>query len=401
MTVENPPRSRFGVTADFTGGQAVLAVRGAVDAFGAPVLGALIDASVARGYPSVLVDLAEVDGVDELATSVLARAARRLAVADGGLTVRASPDVVGLIRSAAGLVRWIRFEPTHGRPGFVATEQPARGPGSRAGVAQSNVVDDLLRMRAVPFDDDAVDGVLRLVVALARAAVGGADGVSVSLRRRGQLSTVAASDRTIQEMDKAQYGTGEGPCVDASRRGRSFLVGSLDDETRWPAFIPRARQLGINAILSTPLLVADRPVGALNIYSRTAEAFTPKDRALASVFGAEASTVVTDAGLAVTGDQLADRLGAALRTRQVIAQAQGVVMEWEQLSAEAAYDLLRDFSRGSGRPLLERAEDVVASTQGSRSDPVAVPGSAPRIVESDRGREQPADATGSQRTDCG
>ena len=55
-----------------------------------------------------------------------------------------------------------------------------------------------------------------LRLAVERATVGGADGVSVSLRRHG-LAPVAASDQTISDMDANQYATGEGgPCVDAS-----------------------------------------------------------------------------------------------------------------------------------------------------------------------------------------
>ena len=71
-------------------------------------------------------------------------------------------------------------------------------------------------------------------MALARVTVGGADGVSVSLRRRGELTTVAASDETVSGMDRDQYATGEGPCVSASTEGHWFHVESVDDERRWP-----------------------------------------------------------------------------------------------------------------------------------------------------------------------
>ncbi len=305
------PRSEFGVVAEFTGERAVLAVRGAVDASGAPVLGAFIDASIASGYPSVVVDLAATAG------------------------------------------------------------------------------------------DDMVDAALRLVVALARATVGGADGVSVSLSRNGRLSTVAASDQTILEMDADQYATGEGPCVDASVRGHWFHGHALDDESRWPAFIPMAGRLGINAILSTPLLASERPVGALNIYSRTAEAFAPRDQELASVFATEASLILTGAGAGDAGGQLATRLGAALRIRQIIAQAQGVVMERERISADAAYGLLRDFSQGSNQPLADRAEDVVASTQHPRSGPAAVRDRVPGTRRTDPGGQQASDTVGQPRVDDG
>jgi hypothetical protein len=156
---------------------------------------------------------------------------------------------------------------------------------------------------AAACDDRVVESALQLVVALARATVDSADGVSVSLRREGRLATVAASDRTVSDMDADQYVTGEGPCVDASADGRWFHVASLDDETRWPAFTPRARALGISAILSAPLLARDGPVGALNMYSRTTSGFAPEDQRLASVFATAASIIVTNAAVDATDDR--------------------------------------------------------------------------------------------------
>jgi len=96
------------------------------------------------------------------------------------------------------------------------------------------------KITAVPADPDVVDGVLRLVVALARASVGGADGVSVSLRRHGRLATVAASDQTISDMDASQYATGEDP----ASTPRSTDVGStLSHWTQRPGGPPSRQGL--------------------------------------------------------------------------------------------------------------------------------------------------------------
>ena len=43
-----------------------------------------------------------------------------------------------------------------------------------------------------------------------------------------------------------------------------------------------------------------QPVGALNIYSRTAGSFMPQDQELAAVFATEASVILTSAGVPVT-----------------------------------------------------------------------------------------------------
>ena len=141
---------------------------------------------------------------------------------------------------------------------------------------------------------------------------------------------------------------------------------SLDEETRWPAFTPKARALGISAILSSPLLAGDRPVGALNIYSRTATAFAAKEQELAAVFATEASNILTHAGLEFTDDQLTDRLQGALRTREIIAVAQGVIMEREDIGEKEAFDVMRRSSRSSDRPLRQEAIDVVDSTHRHR-----------------------------------
>ncbi len=229
---------------------------------------------------------------------------------------------------------------------------------------------DAIPTDAIPMDSDLIDGALRLVVELAHDTVGGADGVSVSLRRHGRLSTVAASDQTVLDMDAQQYATGEGPCVEASIEGRSYLAESLAHEQRWPEFTPRARALGINAILSTPLVTLDRPVGALNIYSRTPSAFAAQDQRLAAKFAAEASTILTDSGVDASDDQRSERIQNALRSRELIAQAQGVMMERHGITEHDAYKALRIYSQRTGRSLRARAQDITASAVGARPESV-------------------------------
>lgn len=230
---------------------------------------------------------------------------------------------------------------------------------------------DLLRMAAIPVNNDVLDAALRLVVALARVTVGGADGVSVSLRRRGELTTVAASDETVSGMDRDQYATGEGPCVSAATEGHWFHVESLDDERRWPAFIPRARQRGINNIISTPLLSQTRPVGALNIYSRVAGAFAAPDLELSSLFAARASDLLVSAAVDVPLEELSRQLQDALRGRDVIVQARAVLMERHRVTDAAAFTQLRRSARRTNTPVHRIAEDIMASTQPPASGGVA------------------------------
>jgi anti-anti-sigma factor len=368
VTTAKDSVGEFEVTVGFQGEQALLGVRGELDVLTAPVLGAFFDAVIASGFLSVVVDFAELDFADLAGLRVVASAASRVVASGGGLTIRSPSTMVAKILDITLLNQLVRLESPSQPHERLGPEQSWLAPESVLRSEPPHAIHDLRKVSSIPADNDVVDGALRLVVALARATVGGADGVSVSLRRRGRLVTVAASDQTISDMDANQYATGEGPCVDASVEGRWFHAASLDDEARWPTFTPRAKALGINAILSSPLLTEDRPVGALNIYSRNAATFTPKDQELAAMFATEASVILTSAGVDVSDDQLALRLFEALRMRQIIALAEGVIMERENVSEERAYSALREFSQKSGQPLRERAQDVVASTQWPHGD---------------------------------
>jgi anti-anti-sigma factor len=362
----------FGIALSFAGGKAVLGVTGELDVLTAPELATIVDAVIDRGHSALVLDLAKCEFLDAAGLGVIATRADRLGRAGTMLTIRSPSAMVIRLLDITDLQDLVHLEqptPSHGHLGpeqSTSPEPPSNAATTPLHVGDVALAQHLRTVTAIPADNDVVDGALRLVVALARETVGGADGVSVSLRRHGRLATVAASDQTISDMDANQYATGEGPCVDASEKGRWFHVESLDRETRWPAFTPKAQALGINAILSSPLLANDRPVGALNIYSRAVAAFAPDDQKLAAIFAAQASTILTDAGVDITDDELASRLANALRTRQVIAVAQGVLMEREGVSEDEAYTSLRDFSRSTNRSLAAWALEIVAFAHDGR-----------------------------------
>ncbi|MEA3020353.1 MAG: hypothetical protein QOI47_1877, partial [Actinomycetota bacterium] len=221
---------------------------------------------------------------------------------------------------------------------------------------------NLTRAAALPERNRAVDAQLSLIVALADATVDGADGVSVTLRRSGRVSTVAASNDTVLRMDAHQYETGEGPCLSAASEGRAFHIESLSGESRWPAFVALALEQGIASILSTPLRAADETIGALNIYSNTERAFGSYQSELSEVLAAQASQFLTDAAAHPSDAEMAPRIAAALRSRLILAQAQGVLMARHRVSADEATNTLHRLARAAESSVLVHAAEVVAST---------------------------------------
>jgi anti-anti-sigma factor len=368
VTTGGSTRDNFEVAVNFGRERVTLRLRGEVDLLTAPELEATVNAIIDQGPRSLVLDLADLAFMDASGLRVIASGVSRLKTIGEELTIRSAPALVTRLLNITGLSDLIHFEKPEPVPDRLGPEGSIGRLPAQINPGGSDPYSQLRRVIAIPADLDVVDGALRLVVALARATVEGADGVSVSLERHGRLTTVAATDQIILEMDSDQYATGEGPCLDAYAEGRWFHVESLAAETRWPSFIPRARELGINAILSNPLLTAERPVGAINIYSRTRSAFSEKEQELAAVIASEASNILQSAGVDVSDDLPTERFRDALESRQVIARAEGVLMERDGVSAEDAFSALRNFSRHINRPLVEWAGDIVDSTQRRQED---------------------------------
>lgn len=352
----------FGAVMGADAGQPVLGVRGDVDVLTAPMLDAMLGVLVQQEPSGIVLDLAALTFMDASGLRVIARIAARLGASGGVLRVRSAPTQTLRILEITGLSALVQIEASD-------PSGPALGPEERSGDHSRAVVSepatlssDLALVGKIPASNEVIDAALRLVTALASATVEGANGVSVSLQRHGRLKTVASSDDTIRRMDDHQYETGEGPCVAAATEGRWFHVESLAQETRWPAFIPRAIDEGIASILSTPLMAADRPLGALNIYSNTERAFGPNAQELAALFATQASGILADAGIDVSDEQLSARIEDALQAREVIALAQGMLMERRSIAADEAAAVLHRSSRDADVPVRQYATEIVDST---------------------------------------
>ena len=366
MTHETPD---FGAVTSFEDGEVTIALRGTAEHGSAFALGAILDAAIDRRPASMVLDVAELESLGATGLLAVFDAEKRLAASGVTLTVRSPSVLVNRLLGIMESAETLRRERALPRGGHLGPEQVGERGVLSTRFASNLSGEDLRRVTALPADPDVVDGALRLIVELARISIRGADGVSVSLKRHGVLSTVAASDQTILAMDADQYSTGQGPCVDASVKGHWFHAESLAAETRWPAFTPQARSLGIKAILSSPLRTFEKPVGALNIYSRTAESFEVKDQEAAAVFAQQASVILSDARADVSDTKMAIRFEEALRSRKVISLAEGIIMEREGIDEEGAFSALLRLALYQGVPLRERAEAMVLSAKAPELGP--------------------------------
>lgn len=240
-------------------------------------------------------------------------------------------------------------------------------------MAASDSIDELERhlsevARAL-FAPGSVTGSLQLIVDLAVSAIDGCDAAGVFVVRDGDVVTAASSDPLVVELDELQFASNEGPCLDAVAQGGSAYAADLSDDSRWPTFGPAAALAGIRSALAFRL--SDQPISALNLYARMPAAFGATDRAKGVIFATLAGIALDAAGERAADDTRVANLHAAMKTRELIGQAQGILMERERISAEQAFDVLRRASQHLNIRVREVAQALVdtGETPPTATDP--------------------------------
>ena len=199
----------------------------------------------------------------------------------------------------------------------------------------------------------------------------GAGGVTVTLTEGGRPNTVAATDPALARLDQVQCTTGHGPCLDALRTERPVRAERADMVARWPALAAVAEETGIHTSLSCPLfLPADgtgtnevahdhRLSGALNVWSRRPHAFAPIESTRIAMFTTAMSSIILTAARWAAAEKQAEGLLVALKTRDAIATAKGIIMARHHLTADEAFAWLVNLSQRMNRKLYELAVAII------------------------------------------
>ncbi len=176
----------------------------------------------------------------------------------------------------------------------------------------------------------------------------------------GTLGTAAWTHEMLLEIDKAQYELQEGPCYYAAVETAHVTSPNLAADERFPKYGPVALSKGIRAQAGIRLFDAPRSQGALNLYSTKVGSFQDFE-SLAALFAHQAA-------IAIGYASEVQNLNEAIRTRQTIGQAVGIVMERYGLTDERAFAFLTRLSQHRNVKLRLVAQEIIAASDHRGDD---------------------------------
>jgi len=233
----------------------------------------------------------------------------------------------------------------------------------------SDVPDNLTDLQKALLSTQTLEQFLQELATVAARLVTGGLSCGMTVRSNGRPATVACSDPLASEIDEVQYRLDDGPCLHAMRSGEPVTIDDTGDRGQWPRFEAAAQARGIRSCLALPLVADGKPVGALNLYARSAAAFGPAQVRRAENLAENASGALSLMLRLASYSELTDQLRSSLTSRAVIYQALGVIMAQERCTQAKAFEILRTASQHSNVKLRDIASAIVTSVSGEPPEP--------------------------------
>lgn len=201
---------------------------------------------------------------------------------------------------------------------------------------------------------DSVQGTLDRIVVAAVDLVDGCDAAGILAVRDGRVHTLAGTDDVVRASDEAQARFREGPCYDGARdKRRVYRIEDMASMVRrWPRYAPTARELGIGSMMGFLLYTHEnKNLGALELYSTRPGAFAEGFEHVGWLLAAHAAVALASA-------ELQANLHDALKSRQVIGAATGIVMARYGLSEQEAFNRIVIVSQNSNIKVRDLAREI-------------------------------------------
>src|SRR3954463_7205863 len=243
---------------------------------------------------------------------------------------------------------------------------PQRGDATTALPAELSSA--LTQMAGLVLSRETVDTALALVTTLAEATIAGTTGAGVTIVDEYGKRSKAASNELVEQADALQYEFDEGPCLTAWRTRQLVRIDDTATDTRWSRWNSAAARLGLRAVLSVGLVVHDESIGAIKVYSDQPANYGEHDERVMSLFAEQAAILLANTQSLQQARRLSRQLTDALRGRDAIARATGVLLARGAADPDAAFIALTDAARRSGQTVQQLARELLAAVVAGNAD---------------------------------
>ncbi|MBD3426688.1 MAG: GAF domain-containing protein [Candidatus Omnitrophica bacterium] len=200
-----------------------------------------------------------------------------------------------------------------------------------------------------------LEDILKLIVSLTASVMGAKTCALWLLDDEKQELRIRATQAVSEEyLKERSIGVGEGIVgLVAKEKKPVVILDVLEDEKYKKKTL--AKKEGFVSMLSVPMLVKDKVIGVVNIYTDSEHKFTKSEIDLLSVVANQAAVAIENTELMVKTKVIQEEL----ETRKKVEKAKGILMKQQGLSEDEAFGLIRKSSMNKRVSMKEIAEAII------------------------------------------
>ena len=182
-------------------------------------------------------------------------------------------------------------------------------------------------------------------------------GASATLWEPDEVVAMGASRPDLAAVAEQQFVTGDGPIIEALRTGEPVVTADTLREERWPEFAVTALATGIRSSV-TVVHEYSLMTLSLSLYGSVSGAFHMDKLPLAALLAGFGTAAMAGAAEDGRVQRTAEQLNSAIRSRAVVEQARGVVMEKLGCGPDEAFERMWRIAQQQRRTVTEVARRI-------------------------------------------
>ncbi|MBL7073177.1 MAG: GAF domain-containing protein [Candidatus Omnitrophica bacterium] len=178
----------------------------------------------------------------------------------------------------------------------------------------------------------------------------------------GTLKIRATQALSQEYLRERSLKVGEGIVGLVAKEKKAITISDISKDKRYKEKT-LAKKENLISMLSLPMVVKDKVIGVINVYTTRKYKFTKSDMDLLSAAANQAAVAIENTELMVKTKVIQEEL----ETRKKVEKAKGILMRRQKLSENAAYKFIRKTSMDKRVSMKEIAEAIILSFEIGRA----------------------------------
>jgi len=203
--------------------------------------------------------------------------------------------------------------------------------------------------------DQYLDDILKLIVTVTANVMDSKICSLWVLDEKEKVLKIRATQAISEEyLKERSLNLGEGVVGYVAEKKKPLAIFDVLKEPRYKEKT-LARKESLVSMLSVPLIVKDKVIGVINIYTSYPHEFTDTERTVLTMVANQAAICIENTELMVKTKVIQEEL----ETRKLVERAKGILMKHHALSEEEAFKRIRKASMDSRKTMREMAEAIL------------------------------------------